>query len=98
MLPRWGSRRLGLGCWRDKSPVRLCRYDRRCRMSKVMFAPDWIDLTDEQLAEIARQSFILGLRDGRELSGPISGYRVISALREYTRSEGQWTTSDDSYW
>lgn len=54
----------------------------------ITFAPHWVEKTDTELGEIAQQAFLLGLKDGRELSSPIDKYRVIRAL-EGSRTFGR---------
>lgn len=45
-----------------------------------MFAKDWCLKTDDELSDIARAAFMLGLADGRTLSGPINSFKVLAFL------------------
>jgi hypothetical protein len=45
--------------------------------------PDMLDMSDQQLADIAATVFLRGLKDARELSGPITADKLMEWLPGY---------------
>jgi len=45
--------------------------------------PDMLDMSDQQLADIAATVFLRGLKDARELSGPITANKLMELLPGY---------------
>ena len=41
---------------------------------------DMVEMSDQELAGVAAKAFLIGLKDGRELAGPITADKLMMAL------------------